>query len=163
MSNNICCPYCRSLAVYRFRLGADWGGNPEYVKANEDVFYEEYEAVAGERPDLEIYHCRRCDHIFEETTLEPAPRAGYISVPDMKQRIENLIGTLQFKEKVFKKLCVSVRDKTGKASEVEMATRMPDRYRELADLYAEICNIQDKIETFEHIIDQDAVYPAGKE
>lgn len=157
---DVYCPYCRSMTVYRFRLGSDWGGNPEYEKVNKDVSYEEYEAVCGERPDMEVYHCRRCGHIFEETTPEPAPRGGYVSVADMRCRIENLIDALKFEEKGYKKLCASIQAKTMAASEVELATRMPDRYRELTASYARIQGIKDKIDTLEHILKQDAVYPA---
>lgn len=163
LNHEIICPYCRYKAVYRFCLGSDWGGNPEYEKANDSPDYEGFEIAQGERPDIEIYHCRRCDHIFEETTLEPAPRSGYIPAAQIKERIGNLTEQIAFEERSYDKRCGSIKETTISATGEEMATRLPRLYRELTEQHGKLKILKELRSTLEHILKMDTIYPADTE
>ena len=62
------CPHCGSTAVFRLRIDSDWGagiGNYEPVNSKSEYTDEEWEMDADNRPDIEVYHCRRCKKIWE--------------------------------------------------------------------------------------------------
>lgn len=64
----ITCPICGSKKVFKFRLDSDWGsGSGDYstVNGNEHYTEEELEYDGFDRPDIVVYHCGDCDHLFD--------------------------------------------------------------------------------------------------
>ena len=62
------CPQCGSAKIFLFRLDCDWAyGMGDYWPVNDYAEYtsEELNMDACDRPDIEIYHCRRCGHLWE--------------------------------------------------------------------------------------------------
>lgn len=62
------CPHCESTAVFRLRIDSDWEtGLGEYYPVNPCSEYTgaQLKLDATDRPDIEVYHCRQCNHIWE--------------------------------------------------------------------------------------------------
>ena len=62
------CPRCGGHKVFLIRIDSDWGyGIGDYTPVNDREFYtdEEWEMDACDRPDIEVFHCRECQHIWE--------------------------------------------------------------------------------------------------
>ncbi len=61
------CPKCHSTTVFVFRIDKDWAaGAGDYHAVNERTEYTEREwnMDAFDRPDIELYHCRSCGHMW---------------------------------------------------------------------------------------------------
>lgn len=61
------CPKCKSTIVFLLRIDSDWHpGLGEYNPANNRTEYtaEEWEMDGFDRPDIEVFHCRSCGHIW---------------------------------------------------------------------------------------------------
>ena len=58
------CPKCGSVKIFQFRLDADWSRNCRYTPVNDEDLYSEDE-LKSSRPDVDIYHCLGCNHLFE--------------------------------------------------------------------------------------------------
>lgn len=64
----VVCPVCRSTRVFRLRIDSDWNsGMGDYYPVNSRSEYTENEwnMDASDRPDISVYHCRSCDHMWE--------------------------------------------------------------------------------------------------
>ncbi len=64
----VICQKCGSSKVFRFRLDSDWAyGMGDYSPANERAHYtdKEWDMDACNRPDIDVFHCRQCDAIWE--------------------------------------------------------------------------------------------------
>lgn len=70
----IICPKCGSNRIFKFRLDSDWAseaGDYEPVNIydedkNKDIYTkEEMKYDSFDRPDIEIFHCLNCQHLFE--------------------------------------------------------------------------------------------------
>ena len=62
------CPQCGSTKVFRYRLDSDWAhGIGDYYPVNDRAEYtsREWDMNASDAPDIEIYHCLYCDHLWE--------------------------------------------------------------------------------------------------
>lgn len=62
------CPECGSKKVFLFRLDSDLGnGMGDYNPVNDQAEYtdEEWKMDACDRPDIELFHCLQCDHLWE--------------------------------------------------------------------------------------------------
>jgi len=62
------CPKCGSTKIFKFRLDSDWcAGAGDYTPENDKSEYtaEEWTMDALDRPDIDIFHCRNCDFIWE--------------------------------------------------------------------------------------------------
>jgi len=62
------CPYCGSHKIFQFRLDSDWAyGSGDYNHINDDKYYteEELNYDSFDRPDIEVYHCGDCGHLFD--------------------------------------------------------------------------------------------------
>ena len=62
------CPYCGSHKLFKFRLDSDWAsGAGDYNAVNDDKYYtkEELNYDSFDRPDIEVYHCADCNHLFD--------------------------------------------------------------------------------------------------
>lgn len=66
------CPCCNSARVFELRIDSDWGGGiGNYFPVNdkdEDNEYtkEDLELDSFDRPDIDLYHCLNCDHMWEK-------------------------------------------------------------------------------------------------
>lgn len=57
-----------SNKVFRLRIDSDWNsGMGDYYPVNSRSEYTENEwnMDASDRPDISVYHCRSCDHMWE--------------------------------------------------------------------------------------------------
>lgn len=66
-SDPIRCPECRSTRVFMLRIDSDWEtGLGEYYPVNykDEYTAEELNMDACDRPDIEVFHCRECGHIW---------------------------------------------------------------------------------------------------
>ena len=64
----ITCPKCGSTKVFRFRMDSDWAygiGNYEPVNGRTEYTDKEWGMGACDRPDIEVFHCRHCDTVWE--------------------------------------------------------------------------------------------------
>ena len=64
----VTCPDCGSAKVFMFRLDSDWFyGGGDYWPVNDKSEYtdEEWNMDACDRPDIELYHCRKCRKLWE--------------------------------------------------------------------------------------------------
>lgn len=62
------CPYCGSHKIFQFRLDSDWAtGCGDYNSVNDDKYYteEELNYDSFDRPDIEVYQCGDCGHLFD--------------------------------------------------------------------------------------------------
>ena len=62
------CPYCGSHKIFQFRLDSDWAyGSGDYNHVNDHKYYteEELNYDSFDRPDIDVYHCGDCGHIFD--------------------------------------------------------------------------------------------------
>lgn len=62
------CPYCGSHKLFKFQLDSDWAsGAGDYNPVNDDKYYteEELNYDSFDRPDIEVYHCADCNHLFQ--------------------------------------------------------------------------------------------------
>lgn len=158
---SVTCPFCGGKAIYRFRRDSDWGGGSDYEKVNKDIDYEENApADEYERPDIDLYHCRRCDSFFDDFTREPAPRSGYVSLTKMRQKILNLQEQLAWNTSEYKKSCESVRLAVQKTADKDMVQTLQSRLPELEQKSVYLAQIAGQIEILEYLCDQDADYPA---
>lgn len=63
----IVCPNCKSTTVFLLRIDSDWcSGLGDYYPINDRTEYteKEWNMDASDRPDIEVYHCRTCGHIW---------------------------------------------------------------------------------------------------
>lgn len=61
------CPKCGSTKVFLLRIDSDWGvgiGNYEPVNPKSEYTDKEWKMDAEDRPDIEVYHCRSCQHMW---------------------------------------------------------------------------------------------------
>jgi hypothetical protein len=68
MNNNVLCVKCKSLRIFKIRIDSDWSaGAGDYNPVNGEDNYtaEELKYDAWDRPDIDMYHCLDCDHIWE--------------------------------------------------------------------------------------------------
>ena len=63
----VICPKCQSKRIFKYRLDSDWTMAGDYYPMNSDEFYskEELNYDSYDKPDIEIYHCLDCKHLFE--------------------------------------------------------------------------------------------------
>ena len=62
------CPNCNSRKIFNLRIDSDWfygGGDYTPVNDKEDYTEEEWNFDASERPDIDLYHCRKCGLLWE--------------------------------------------------------------------------------------------------
>lgn len=62
------CPCCGRKKIFKFRLDSDWAtGAGDYSPVNDDKYYtsEELNFDSFDKPDIDIYHCRDCNTLFE--------------------------------------------------------------------------------------------------
>lgn len=62
------CPKCGSAKVFRLSIDYDLCyGAGQYVPVNDKSEYtdEEWRMSAEDRPDIDLFHCRSCDHLWE--------------------------------------------------------------------------------------------------
>lgn len=67
--DTIRCPYCNSARIFSLRIDSDWGsGIGNYYPKNDESEYTENDLKLDsyERPDINLYHCLKCDRMFEE-------------------------------------------------------------------------------------------------
>lgn len=67
-NDTIRCPYCNSARVFELRIDSDWGsGIGNYYPANDENNYtmDDLKLDSYDRPDIDIYHCLSCGHIWE--------------------------------------------------------------------------------------------------
>ena len=65
------CPRCNSKRIFELRIDSDWGsGIGNYYPANEDedsvYTKKDLQLDSYDRPDIDLYHCLNCGHIWEE-------------------------------------------------------------------------------------------------
>lgn len=66
------CPYCKSTRIFYLRIDSDWGsGIGSYYPENDESEYtqDDLKLDSFDRPDIDLYHCRECDRMFEEECL----------------------------------------------------------------------------------------------
>ena len=68
------CPKCGNNKIFHFRLDSDWAsgaGDYDAVNVNgedggKNIYTkEELEYDSYDRPDIDIFYCRACGHLFE--------------------------------------------------------------------------------------------------
>lgn len=62
------CPSCSSSRIFELRIDSDWGsGNGKYCPVNDDNEYskEDLELDSYDRPDIDLFHCLQCGHMWE--------------------------------------------------------------------------------------------------
>lgn len=62
------CPKCKSKKVFRYRLDSDWSRDVYYKPANDEELYSENE-LKSSVPDIDVYHCLNCSHLFDLFSL----------------------------------------------------------------------------------------------
>ena len=63
----IVCPNCKSTTVFLLRIDSVWcAGLGDSYPINDRTEYteKEWNMDASDRPDIEVYHCRTCGHIW---------------------------------------------------------------------------------------------------
>lgn len=61
------CPECGSKRVFYLRIDSDWCygvGTYEPINDKEDYTDEEWNYDACNRPDIDLFHCRNCHHMW---------------------------------------------------------------------------------------------------
>ena len=64
MEDIIECPKCKSKKIFRYSLDSDWSRSMYYRPANDEELYTEDE-LESKAPDIDVYHCLECDHLFD--------------------------------------------------------------------------------------------------
>ena len=62
------CPKCKSKKIFHLRIDSDWGsgiGNYIPVNSKKEYSHNELELDSYDRPDISVYHCRRCDYLWD--------------------------------------------------------------------------------------------------
>lgn len=63
----VICPNCNSTNIFLLRIDSDWcSGLGDYYPINDRTEYtkKEWNMDASDRPDIEVYHCRSCGHMW---------------------------------------------------------------------------------------------------
>ena len=62
------CPKCDSSRIFSLRIDCDWGGPiGNYYPVNDPAEYTQEDLMLDcfDRPDVWVYHCLNCDHMWE--------------------------------------------------------------------------------------------------
>ena len=62
------CPKCGSKRIFHLRIDSDWCsgmGTYEPINDKENYTETEWEYDAYERPDIDLFHCRNCQILWE--------------------------------------------------------------------------------------------------